>query len=104
VTEYAEHYLRKHAAKIIGVSERVMAGAISRGDIDAIRLGHRILVPGSEVKRIVEALNGSGTKAGADAGPPPPHAEALDRIAEALDAISAYIRALRDLHDLEHKE
>jgi hypothetical protein len=99
--EYAEHYLRKHAAQMIGVSERVMAGAISRGDINATRFGNRILVPGSEVKRIVEALNGSATAKTTTTVLPSINTDQLESAADAMMVIAAGIaefsRLLRNL-------
>ena len=81
------HFVRKHAAEIIGVTERVLQGAIERGDIKAVRFGHRILVPGSEVKRIVEALEKPSVAIEAREMKNGP----LDRIASALERIADFL-------------
>lgn len=56
--EYKRHYVRRHAAALMGVTERALQTAIDKGHIRAVKFGNRILVPGSEVRRFLETMDG----------------------------------------------
>jgi excisionase family DNA binding protein len=55
-TEWQRPFVLKHAAQKLGISEKLMQSAVAKGQVRSIRLGGRILIPGSEVKRLYEGL------------------------------------------------
>lgn len=64
--EYQRHYPLKRAAQILGVSERAMKSAVAKQHIRGIRFGNRTLIPGSEVKRLVEEIDAGAPLAAAE--------------------------------------
>lgn len=47
-------FSRRETAEMLGVSLDSVIRAISRGDIKAIRFGRRLLIPRSEIERLLE--------------------------------------------------
>jgi excisionase family DNA binding protein len=44
------------AAKILGVGRNAMYGATKRGDVRAIQIGKRLVIPKSEIDRLLNAM------------------------------------------------
>jgi hypothetical protein len=55
-TEWQRPFVLKHAARKLGISARLLQSAIAKEQVRSIRLGGRIMIPGSEVKRLYERL------------------------------------------------
>ena len=53
----------KEAAQRLGISHISAYGAVERGEIPAIRLGRRILVPVAALERMLDAAGSSKTEA-----------------------------------------
>ena len=46
-------------AEILGVGRATAYGAIRRGELPAVRIGRRLVVPGVAIARLLEEANGS---------------------------------------------
>ena len=54
----------EEAAEIIGIGRASMYGAIKRHEVDAVKIGRRLVVPGIAIARLLggaTSANGSGT-------------------------------------------
>lgn len=51
----------EEAAKVIGIGRAAMYGAIKRREVDAVKIGRRLVVPGIAIARLLGASsNGNG--------------------------------------------
>ncbi len=60
-------YTVVEAAKLLGIGRSQAYQAVRRGQIPALKIGHRILVPVAALERLLEATPGTQTEAGTKA-------------------------------------
>jgi excisionase family DNA binding protein len=55
VTDIADRVLTvPQAARLLGISDRLAYAAANRGELPAIRIGRRLVVPGAALARLLE--------------------------------------------------
>jgi excisionase family DNA binding protein len=47
-------YTVPEAARLLGISDRLYYAAAGRGEVPAVRIGRRLVVPGAQLRRLLE--------------------------------------------------
>lgn len=59
----------KEAAQLLGVGERTFRSAAARGEVPAIRIGRRVVIPGLALHRLLEGGGENGERDTPSNGP-----------------------------------